>query len=120
MTTNTVLNTASAYITMKGITLDRGTGTESAGAVFINKQCGVITTSSLTTTPSNAYTITFRNSVITSSSVLLLSWMGGTNSQSEFNLDGAAGSGTATITIKNPNNSGTNFNGTFLIGFAVF
>lgn len=97
---------------------NKGTGTVSSGAVTINTQAGVITTTSLSTAGGASTTITLTNSQISSSSVVLLSWMGGTNTTANFTMSVVPGTGTATITIFN-NTAATALNGTIIIGFEV-
>ena len=99
--------------------LDKGTGTESSHAVTINHQSGVITTTSLTTAAGATETITLTNSAITTSSVVLVSVMGGTNSGTNaLYLQATAGSGTSTIKLTNGDASAA-LNGTVIIGFLV-
>ncbi len=98
--------------------LDKGTGTESSNAVTISKQSGVITTTSLTTAQYATETITLTNTLITTSSVVLASIMGGLNTTAGITVSATAGNGTSTITLTNLNSSA--LNGTVIIGFAVF
>lgn len=100
------------------ILLDKGTGTEAANAVTINKQGGVITTSSLTTAGGSAYAITFTNSVIATTSTVNVFVMGGTNT-TPVCVKATAGSSTSTITISNPT-AATALNGTVLLGFEIW
>jgi len=106
--------------TMTGqIVADKGTGTVSAGAVTINHQAGVITTTSLTTAAGSSATVTLNDSDITSSSVILVSLMGGTNTTIGIQLSCAyTSAGVATLTISN-NNASAALNGTLFIGFCV-
>lgn len=101
------------------ITMAKGTGTEAANAVTINAQSGVITTSSLTTAAAAAYAITFTNSAIATTSVVLMSLMGGTNTTQGIQLRAAAGNGTSSVSIYNNNVAGSALNGTLIIGFLV-
>lgn len=103
--------TGTAYIYTKA------NGTEAANAVTANGTSGVITTSSLTTTTGSAYAITWTNTFITASSVIILSLMGGTNTRNTIELMATAGSGTSTLTITN--NNGSSLNGTVIIGYLV-
>jgi hypothetical protein len=114
-----LLNAANALTGSGSISLVKGTGTEASNAVTVNNQAGVITTSSLTTAGGSSYAITFTNSFITSSSVVLLTIMGGTNTTENITLKATSGSGTSTLTIYN-NTAATALNGTILIGFSVF
>lgn len=119
-TANFVLNTGTTTMAAgSSIVLAKGTGTEAANAVTVNAQAGVITTSSLTTAGGSSYAITWTNSFIASTSVILLTIMGGTNTTENITLKATAGAGTSTLTIYN-NTAATALNGTILIGFAVF
>lgn len=93
-------------------------GTEAANAVTTNGNCGVITTSSLSTAAAGSYVITWTNSSIASTSVISLSIQGGTNTTQALNFKVVPGSGSATLTIYNLNLV-TAFNGTILIGYLV-
>lgn len=100
------------------IILDKGTGTEASNAVTINHQSGVITSSSLTTAGGGTYVITLTNSFVATSSVVLVGWMGGTNTVANFTVSATAASGSSVITIHN-NTAATSLNGTIIIGFTV-
>lgn len=112
---NNVVNTMAAG---SEIILDKGIGTESANAVTINKQSGVITTTSLATAQYATETITLTNSLIATTSVVLVSIMGGTNTTTGITVRATAGSGTSTIILTNLNSAA--LNGTVIIGFSVF
>lgn len=119
--TNLVVKNAVNQIAAAGqILLDKGTGSVSTGAVTINKQSGVIT-AAVTTAAAATTSVTFNNSEIASTSVLLVSLMGGTNTT----LPGPqvncvySSAGVATINITNNNVAGTALNGNLLIGFAI-
>lgn len=113
-----LLNATNTLSGSGSISLVKGTGTEAANAVTVNNQAGVITTSSLNTAGGSSYAITFTNSFITASSVILPSIMGGTNTTENITLKATSGSGTSTLTIYN-NTAATALNGTILIGFLV-
>ena len=99
--------------------LDKGTGTEAANAVTISNQAGVITTSDLSAVAAGGtYVITLTNTKITTSSVVLVSLMGGSNTTLGVQLSATAASGSSVITIANTNVA-SNLNGTLLIGFTV-
>jgi hypothetical protein len=101
------------------IVFDKAPGTVSAGAVTINKQTGVITTTSLTTAAGSTTTVTLNNSEVLTSSVVLVSLMGGVNTTLGVQLSAAITSaGVVTITIGN-NNASAALNGTLIIGFAI-
>jgi hypothetical protein len=93
-------------------------GTEAANAVTASGTSGVITTSSLTTAGGANYAITWTNTFIASTSVILLTLMGGTNTTNNITLKAVAGSGSSTLTIYN-DTAATALNGTILIGYHV-
>jgi hypothetical protein len=98
----------------------KGTGSVSTGAVTINDQAGVITTGSLTTAATATTSVTFNNSKIVASSVILVSLMGGTNAIPGVQLSCVyASTGVATLNITNNNVAGSALSGTLIIGFAV-
>jgi hypothetical protein len=107
--------------TMTGkATFAKGTGTTSSFAVTINAQSGVITTEALTTAGGANQAIVLTNSAVVSTSVLLVTIMGGTNTAT-FDISAKAvytSAGVATITIYN-NTAATALNGTLIIGFVV-
>lgn len=111
-----VVNTMAAGA---AIVIDKATATSTAGAATINKQGGVITTESLTTAAASAYAFTLTNSEISSSSIVLLQLMGGTNTTRGLELRAIPGSGTCAISIYNNNVAGTALNGTLIFGFDV-
>ena len=98
--------------------MDKGTGTESSNAVTISKQAGVITTSSLTTAAGGNYVVTLTNTLVATTSVVLVSKMGGTNTTQNFSIKATAASGSSVITIYN-NDPSAALNGTIIIGFLV-
>jgi len=95
----------------------KATGTEAANAVTASGTSGVITTSALTTAAGAAYAITWTNTFITTSSIILLSIMGGTNTKKSLEIEATAGSGTSTMTLTN--NNAAALDGTVLIGYMV-
>ncbi len=98
--------------------LGKSTGTESSNAVTINNQSGVITTVSLTTAQYATEVITLTNSLISATSVVIASIMGGTNTTPGVTVSATADVGSSIITLTNTNS--TALNGTVIIGFAVF
>lgn len=118
--TGTVLFTTGTQQLASGakIALDKGTGTESSNAVTINKQSGVITTTSLTTAQYGTEVITLTNSEIATTSVVIVSIMGGVNTTPGITVSATAANGSSVITLTNLNSSA--LNGTVIIGFAVF
>lgn len=102
------------------ILTQKANGTVSAGAVTANGQSGIITTTSLTTAGAATTSITFNNSKITSTSVILVSLMGGTNTTVGIQLSCVYSSaGVGTLEITNNNAAGSALNGTLLIGYTV-
>jgi hypothetical protein len=97
---------------------NKANGTEAANAVTANGTEGVITTSALTTAGGANYAITWTNSFIASTSTILLTIMGGTNTTNAVMLKATAGSGSSTLTIYNLT-AATALNGTILIGYMV-
>jgi len=100
------------------LALDKGTGTVAAGAVTVNHQAGVITTTSLTTAAGATATFTLTNSFITASSVITPSIMGGTNTTPGVDVSATAGAGTSTVTLTNTAATAA-LNGTVIVGFVV-
>ncbi len=95
----------------------KATATEAANAVTASGTSGVITTSSLTTAAGASYAITWTNTFITTSSIIILSLMGGTNTKNTLEIKATAGSGTSTLTITN--NNAASLDGIVIIGFIV-
>jgi hypothetical protein len=98
--------------------ISKANGTEAANAVTASGTAGVITTSALTTAGGATYVITWTNTFITTSSIISLSIMGGTNTTQNITLTATAGAGTSTLTIYN-NTAATALNGTIFIGYSV-
>jgi len=113
-----LLNVVQQMAAGSEIKLDKGTGTEAANAVTISKQSGVITTSALTVAAGSTYVITLTNTLIATSSVMLVSQMGGSNTTAGVSIRATALAGSSVITITN-NNATSALNGTLIIGFAV-
>lgn len=113
------LTAANTFSGSGQIILAKANGTEAANAVTASGNAGVITTSSLTAAGGATYVITWTNTKITTSSVIHLSVMGGTNTTQNISFTVTAGSGTSTLTIFN-NTAATSLNGTILIGYTVF
>ncbi len=100
------------------ITFTKVNGTETSNAVTASGVAGVISTSSLSTAGGGSYAITWTNTKITGTSVVLLSIEGGTNSTQNITMTVAPGTGSATLTIYN-NTAATALNGTIFIGYVV-
>jgi len=101
------------------ILLDKAAGTVATGAVTINKQAGVITVT-VTTAATATTSVTFNNSEIVSTSVILVSLMGGSNTIPGVQLSCAyTSAGVATLNITNNNVAGSALSGTLIIGFVV-
>jgi hypothetical protein len=111
-----------AVNTMSGsgqIILVKANGTEAANAVTASGNAGIITTSALTTAGAATYVITWTNTKITTTSVIGLTIMGGSNNATNnITFTVTAGAGTSTLTIFN-NTAATALNGTLLIGYTV-
>jgi len=122
-TASFVLNTGTTTMAAGSqINLDAGAVTQATSTtttVVLNKQSGVITTFTQTLASGSALSFTFTNSKISTSSVILLSLMGGSNSVAGIQLQAVAGSGSATISIANNNVGASALSGTLLIGFLV-
>lgn len=116
---------ASAFLPLAGgqmtgsILLDRGTATSTAAAATINKQSGVVTTEALTTAAASAYAFTLTNTRITTSSIVLVMLMGGTNTTRGIECRAIPANGSAAISLYNNNVAGTALNGTLIFGFVV-
>ena len=95
----------------------KANGTEGANAVTASGTTGVITTSALTTGAGASYAITWTNTFITTSSTIILSLMGGTNTKDTLQIKATAGAGTSTLTITN--NNAAALDGTVIIGYVV-
>ena len=116
---NVMVNSAVNTLTSAGsIVANKVPGTEAANAVTASGMAGLITTSSLNTAGGANYAITWTNTFISSTSVVLLTLAGGTNTTENITLKVAPGSGTATITIYN-NTAATALNGTILLSYLV-
>lgn len=100
------------------IILPKVNGTEAGNAVTASGVAGLITTSSLSTAGGSAYAITWTNTVMTATSVVLLTIAGGTNTTENITLKIVPGAGTSTLTIYN-NTAATALNGTIFISYLV-
>ena len=98
---------------------DRGTATSTAGAATINHQAGVVTTEALTTAAASAYAFTLTNSRIATTSVVVLTLMGGTNTTRGIEYRAIPGAGSATLSFFNNNVAASALNGTLIFGFEV-
>ncbi len=117
--TGTAVNVGSLQMaTGSSITLAKVNGTEATNAVTASGSAGLLTTSSLTTAGAGSYVITWTNTFITSTSVVLLTIAGGTNTTENVTLKCVPGSGSATLTIYN-NTASTALNGTILMSYIV-
>lgn len=100
------------------IRFPKAIGTEVGGTVMINAQSGVMTTSALTTASGSSYVITWSNSFILSTSVVLITPQGGTSTVTDVNIAAFTNNGSCTLTIFN-NSGGPALNGTLILGFMV-
>jgi len=116
---STTINAFAAFADTTGTVknLVRASGTEVAGAVTANGSVGVITTSSLSSI-GPSYVISWANSYVSASSVIQLSLMGGSNTNKDLVFQAVPGSGSVALTVYNL--SGSDLNGTLLIGYTVF
>ncbi len=101
--------------------LAKSTGTEAANVVTINAQCGVITTSSLTTAASGSYVVTLTNNkIVGSGSIILASIAGGTNTVKDISVEASCtAANTAVLTIYNNVLITTALDGTVIINFMI-
>ncbi len=98
---------------------DGSTASATAGAATLSKQSGVVTSEALTTAAGAAYTLTLTNTLIAATSIILVSFCNGTNTQGTLELGLVTpGSGSATIVIRNSHGSEA-LNGTIKISFLV-
>jgi hypothetical protein len=99
--------------------MDRGTATSTAGAATVNHQAGVITTEALTTASGSAYAFTLTNSRILTTSIVLCSLLGGTNTKHGLSFTSVISAGSAAISVLNNDISAAALNGTLIFGFVV-
>ena len=119
LATNVVSKAAANTFASGGsITLNKINGTEASNAVTADGVAGLLTTSSLSTAGGGSYAITWTNTSISATSVVLLTIAGGTNTTENVTLKCIPGSGTATLTIYN-NTAATALNGTIFISYLV-
>lgn len=90
----------------------------SAGIIVCNGVAGVLTTQTLSTAGGSTHSIAWTNSYITSTSIVIFTWAGGTNTVPDFTVSCVPGSGSAAITIYN-NTSSTAFNGRIKLSYLV-
>lgn len=103
------------------VTLDSGTKTASAtsGAATLNKNAGVVTSESLTTSAGSDYVLTLTNSAVLATSIVLVSVANGTNTTEGLAVNRVQPSaGSCVIHIRNTHASSA-LNGTIAIAFAV-
>jgi hypothetical protein len=116
------LLTANGGITLGAddvLTLDSDVATAVAGAATLNKQSGIITSEALTTAAAAAYTLTLTNSVVSTSSRVLVSVANGTNAAGIPVLSTVTpGSGSVVIVIYNLHAADA-LNGTLKVSFVV-
>jgi hypothetical protein len=113
-----VKNAANTMAAGSSIVLAKVNGTETSNAVTASGIAGAITTSSLSTAGGGSYAITWTNTFISTTSSVLLTIAGGSNTTENVTLKLAPGAGTATLTIYN-NTAATALNGTIIISYAV-
>ncbi len=106
-------------VKLAALNLYQGAATAAAGAVTLNAVAGTITTESLTTAAGAAYTLTFTNSQILGTSLIIPIVTLGTSTQGvPVVITVTAGSGSATIVVRNDHGS-LAFNGTLKIQFLL-
>ena len=117
-TANFVLNSgATAMAAGSSIVLAKVNGTEAGNAMTANGVAGLITTSSLSIGAGGSYVINWTNSFITSTSVVLLTSVAGTNTTQDYNLRCVPGNGSASLIIWST--SSVSFNGTLTLSYLV-
>lgn len=119
LATNLVVkNAVNTMAAGSSIVMAKVNGTEASNAVTASGVAGLLTTSSLTTAGGSSYAITWTNTFITATSVVLLTIAGGTNTTENITLKCVPGAGSSTLTIYN-NTASTALNGTILISYLV-
>ncbi len=89
-------------------------------AITLNRQSGTLTTKSLTTTSDNFYTLTFTNSLITTTTKVYMVYSGGTESAGRPTVYRVTpGSGSATVILLNLTGA-SSFNGNVKLNFILF
>jgi hypothetical protein len=117
-TANFMLNTgATAMAAGSSIVMAKVNGTEVSNAMTANGVAGLITTSVITIGAGGSYTINWTNSFITSTSVILLTSVAGTNTIQDYNLRCIPGNGSASLIIWST--SSASFNGTLTLSYLV-
>ena len=117
-TANFMLNTgATAMAAGSSIVMAKVNGTEVSNAMTANGVAGLITTSVITIGAGGSYTINWTNSFITSTSVVLLTSVAGTNTIEDYNLRCVPGNGSASLIIWST--SSASFNGTLTLSYLV-
>jgi hypothetical protein len=93
-------------------------GTESGGAVSVTALSGFITSQSLSVAAGSSHAMTFTNGYIASTSKLIITKAGGTNTRHNYQIESVSNSGNATVTIYNtePTNA---MNGTIIFSYFV-
>lgn len=102
-----------------GFIMPKVNGTEAANAVTANGVAGTITTSVLTTIPGSSYPITWTNSFIHSTSVILLTLVGGSNTLKTITIEVQPSTGSANLTIYNISTLTGPFNGTIIMSYLI-
>lgn len=103
------------------LTTDKGAATANSGdsyAVTANNMSGIITTDSLTTAAGSSQAITVTDSKVTASSLVEVTWAGGTNTAGTPVIKAVPSAGALTITIYNKHASAA-FSGTFVLHYLV-
>lgn len=99
---------------------DTASDYDANSSITLNRQSGILTTASLTTTAGNYFTLTLVNSLITTSSKVFFDFKNGTNSAGvPLKYETVASSGSCTLRFYNAHATNS-FNGTLIIHYAVF
>lgn len=100
------------------IKLDNGTVTLSANAGTLSKQAGVVTTEALTTAGGASQALVITNTLVATTSAIVLTKMGGTNTVKNYSLEAVPTANTITVTVYN-NTAATALNGTIIFSVTV-
>lgn len=103
--------------TLPIVIVAKANNAEASNLVTASGSAGVITTSSLSTGAGLTYAITWTNTAIAATSVIMLTWMGGTNTKNVI-FKVVPGTGSATLTIYNTDLLAA-LDGTIKIGYLV-
>lgn len=97
---------------------DSGTVTLSSNAGTLSKMAGVVTTEGLTTVGGSSQALTITNTLCAAADIVLVSYMGGTNTTRNITFAAVPGAGSFVVTVYN-NTAATALNGTLILGFLL-